>query len=185
MNATPTKLMTVADVAAELGVTGQAISAWHKGESHDTPAPAFFITTPHARRKFELLWTAEQVPAWHEFADAHIVAMRESAQAKADKAIERAAKAQEAADKAMQRLSGSAEVPSVEDAEAVLNAVSTAVDAEVDVIDAVDTESELAGDPVASDDWNALTPEEQAELGGTEDFDQELAESGGSKRGRK
>jgi predicted transcriptional regulator len=185
---TTVKLMTIADIAAELGVTGQAISAWHKGEQHDTPEPPFVITTPHARRKFELLWRAEDMTAWHEFADAHIVALRETAQEKADKAIERAAKAQAAAEAALARVNKSVdtgEVPSVEDAEAVLNGSAELTDAAVDVIDAAQT---------PEDDWSTLTPEELAEvgdesedapeLGGTEDFPEELAETG-SKRGRR
>jgi hypothetical protein len=185
---TTVKLMTIADVAAALGVTGQAVSAWHKGEAHDTPEPPFVITTPHARRKFELLWRDEDMAAWHEFADAHIVALRETAQEKADKAIERAHKAQAAAEAALARVNkteGSAEVPSVADAEAVLN--GTSADESDPVDEPVVDDAEHPVPPTDIEDWNTPTPEEIAEapeLGGTEDFPAELAEAG-SKRGRR
>jgi hypothetical protein len=116
-----TQLMTVADVAAALSITGQAVSAYHKNSALDTPKPAFFITTAHARRKFELLWTADQLPQWQTAVDNVIVAEREAILAKAVKAEENAVKARERAEAAQARIAGLTASPSVDEVEAHLN----------------------------------------------------------------
>jgi len=185
---TTVKLMTIADVAAALGVTGQAISAWHKGEQHDTPEPPFVITTPHARRKFELLWRDEDMVAWHTFADERVVAMREEAQVKVDKAVERAQKARDAADKALARINGvavTAEVPTGDyDPEALL-APAPQEPTDIDDWRTLTAEEIAEGNPDEITE-DAESPEVAPELGGTEDFPTELADAAtGRGRGRR
>jgi hypothetical protein len=98
---TTVTLATVADVASALGVTGQAVSAWHKNADLATPVPAFQILPTYGRRQVELLWTQDQVSQWRDVVASLVTAQQAEVIAKAAKAAERAAAAQAKADKAI------------------------------------------------------------------------------------
>jgi hypothetical protein len=165
------KLLTIADIATALGVTGQAVSAWRKNESMATPEADFVITQPHARRKFELLWLPEALPAWQAFSNDLIVANQDKIREDAEKAVARAEKAQAAAAAAAAKLAElqglTAEVPSTDEVEELLN---RADEDEVDEIDSTDDEVESDEDVEVDDDDLDLTEDEAHALGGTEDF---------------
>jgi hypothetical protein len=69
-------LLNIAGVAAELQVTPQLASAWHRGPK-ETP-PNSFVTNTGLE-----LWTVEDVTAWHDWVAAEAKAEQDARDAKA------------------------------------------------------------------------------------------------------
>lgn len=81
-----TSLWNIAGVAAELSVTPQAASAWHRGPEK-TPAPSFKVEQTGLE-----LWTVDDIELWHQWVE------NRAAAAKAEKeALAAASKAKQAA----------------------------------------------------------------------------------------
>lgn len=83
-------IFNIAGVAAELGVTPQMASAWHRSVEK-TPEPEFRVNTGLE------LWTADGVEAWHKWVEARNAA---AAKAKGDKEAAKAPAAAPAEDAA-------------------------------------------------------------------------------------
>jgi hypothetical protein len=65
-----TALLNIAGIAAELSVTPQAASAWHRGPEQ-TPAPSFKVESTGLE-----LWTVEDVELWHKWVEGRAAAAK-------------------------------------------------------------------------------------------------------------
>lgn len=74
------RLFNIADVAAELNVTPQRASAWHRGPDA-TPEPSFIVSATELE-----LWTADDVTLWSDWVEKQEADKKAAKEAKAAKA---------------------------------------------------------------------------------------------------
>lgn len=69
-------LWNIAGIAAELNVTAQAASAWHRGPEK-TPEPSYKVENTGLE-----LWTVDDIELWHKWVEARAAAAKEAKAAK-------------------------------------------------------------------------------------------------------